>query len=182
MFARLWRKATEPLRAPAEAQVASKVAPLPEPRLASPDASPGFRLSRRSLSHLDGVHKDLQKLVKRALQLSSVDFTVIDGMRTREEQRELVASGASKTLNSRHLTGHAVDVVPYVDGAISWDWDDYYPMADAFIKAAKELDIKIRWGGNWQVNDIRTWKGSALELNQAYTGNFPDGPHFEIPR
>jgi len=175
----------ERVRGPSEARVTIEVIPLPEGPQASPAPSQGlsgWSFSRRSLDNLKGVHKDLQALAHRALELSPVDFTIIDGVRTREEQRELVNSGASQTMNSRHLTGHAIDVAPYVDGAISWDWEDYYPMADAFIQAAKELAIKIRWGGNWQVNDVRTWKGTARELNAQYDGSFPDGPHWEIPR
>jgi len=179
---------TQRVSGPSDIEVTFRVVPLPEAPEPSPEPSPGvsepsgFRFSQRSLDNLKGVHKDLQALAHRALELTTVDFTVIDGLRTREEQDRLVASGASQTMNSRHLTGHAIDVAPYVDGDISWDWDDYYPMADAFIQAAKELDIRIRWGGNWRVGDIRTWTGSARELNAQYSGNFPDGPHFEIPR
>lgn len=175
---------TQRLEGPSEARVTVEVVPLPEapqgPQGGSPGLS-GWSFSRRSLDNLKGVHKDLQKLAHKALEISSVDFTIIDGVRTREEQRELVNSGASQTMNSRHLTGHAIDVAPYVDGAISWDWDDYYPMADAFIQAAKELDLKIRWGGNWQEDDIRNWS-SSKELRNSYRGGFSDGVHFEIPR
>lgn len=159
--------------------------PLAQAPQGSPEPSPGlsgWSFSRRSLDNLKGVHKDLQSLAHRALELSTVDFAVIDGLRTREEQRDLVNRGASQTMNSRHLTGHAIDVAPYVDGAISWDWDDYYPMADAFIQSAKELDVRVRWGGNWRVYDVRTWNGTARELNAQYDGSFPDGVHFEIPR
>lgn len=122
----------------------------------------GFKLGSRSLQRLQGVHPDLVKVVKRAIEISPVDFTVTEGLRTLERQKQLVAKGASKTMNSRHLTGHAVDISPLVDGKVSWDWKFYHPMADAMKKAAKELNVPIEWGGDWKT--------------------FKDGPHFQLPR
>ena len=139
----------------------------------------GYVLGLRSRQRLSGVHPDLVAVVKRAIEITKQDFSVIEGIRHIERQRQLVAKGKSTTMNSRHLTGHAVDLVPY---PVSWDWEYFYPIADAVILAAKEVDVPIRWGGNWQVNDVRQWDGSALDLSQSYTGRFNDGPHIEIPR
>lgn len=119
-----------------------------------------FHLSDRSLDKLRGVHPDLRKVVARAIQLTDVDFTVLEGLRTIERQKQLVAAGASQTLNSRHITGHAVDLGAYVAGEIRWDWPLYDRIAAAMYAAAKELDVPIVWGGTWK--------------------NFRDGPHFEL--
>lgn len=117
-------------------------------------------LGTRSLKNLEGVHPDLVKVVKRAIQITDQDFTVIEGLRSYARQKELVAKGASKTLNSRHLTGHAVDIVPWVNGTISWNWLFYPAIATAMKQAAKELDVDVEWGGNWK--------------------KFPDGPHWQL--
>lgn len=121
-----------------------------------------FQLSERSKKNLQGVHPDLCKTVSRALEISEIDFCVIEGLRTPERQKELVNSGASQTLFSRHITGHAVDVAPIVAGSIRWDWPLFYKLANAFKTAAFELNISIVWGGDWK--------------------NFKDGPHFELSR
>ena len=120
-----------------------------------------FVLSRRSVQRLGGVNNDLVKVVKRAIEITEVDFAVLEGMRTLERQKKLMASGASTTLNSRHLTGHAVDLGAWVDGELSWHWPHYYKIADAMKQAADELGIEIEWGGDWK--------------------SFPDGPHFQLP-
>ena len=138
-----------------------------------------YYLSKRSIGNLEGVHPDLVAVVKRAIEITEQDFSVIEGVRSVERQRQLVAKGASQTMNSRHLTGHAVDLAPY---PLSWDWEYFYPIADAMKQAAEELDIPLRWGGNWQVDDVRSWEGNAESLARAYNGSFPDGPHLEIPR
>lgn len=138
-----------------------------------------FKLSKGSLDKLEGVHPDLVKVVKRAIEVTKEDFSVLEGLRTKERQRRLVSEGKSQTMNSRHLTGHAVDLVPY---PINWEWSGFFPIADAMIKASQELNIPLRWGGNWQKSDLRSWGRSAVELHRTYTGNFPDGPHFELPR
>lgn len=116
-----------------------------------------FVLSQRSLSNLEGLHPDLVACVKRAICITEQDFMVIEGLRTLERQEKLVASGASKTMNSRHLTGHAVDIVPF---PLSWDWPLYYPIADAMKKAAEELKVDLEWGGDWK--------------------SFKDGPHWQL--
>jgi len=121
-----------------------------------------FQLSERSERNLKGVHIDLVKVVRRAIQLTPVDFVVTQGLRTVEQQRELVARGASRTMNSRHLTGHAVDVAALVGGTVSWDLPHYRAIAEAFKAAARELGVAIVWGGDWK--------------------SFVDGPHFELDR
>jgi peptidoglycan L-alanyl-D-glutamate endopeptidase CwlK len=120
----------------------------------------GYKLGLRSKQRLKGVHPDLVAVVKRAIEISDVDFTVLEGMRSVDRQRELVAKGASTTMNSRHLTGHAVDLGAWVGGTVRWDWPLYHKIANAVKKAAKELDVEIVWGGDWK--------------------KFPDGPHFQL--
>jgi len=117
----------------------------------------GYKLGTRSLQKLSGVHPDLVAVVKRAIELSEQDFSVLEGIRHINRQKELVKAGKSTTMNSRHLTGHAVDLVPY---PVSWDWEYFYPIVDAMKAAAEELDIEITCGADWE--------------------NFPDGPHFEL--
>jgi peptidoglycan L-alanyl-D-glutamate endopeptidase CwlK len=121
-----------------------------------------FRLSARSRTRLVGVHPALVAVVEAALATSPVDFMITEGVRSPTRQAALVRAGASRTLNSRHLTGHAVDVAAIVDGAIRWDWPLYGRIAAAFKRAAVGLDTPIVWGGDW----------SRLR----------DGPHFELDR
>ena len=120
-----------------------------------------YKLGSRSISNLRGVHPDLVAVVKRAITLSEIDFTVTEGLRTRERQAQLVKAGASTTMNSRHITGHAVDVAAWVDG-VRWDWPLYAKLAAAMKRAASELGVAIIWGGDWRT--------------------FKDGPHFELDR
>jgi peptidoglycan L-alanyl-D-glutamate endopeptidase CwlK len=121
-----------------------------------------FKLGSTSLARLKGVHPDLVKVVQRAIEITPIDFTVLEGLRTRDRQKKLVARGASKTMNSYHLTGHAVDIAPLVEGKVTWDWKYYHQLAPAVKQAAKELGINITWGGDWKT--------------------FKDGPHWQIPR
>ena len=101
-------------------------------------------------------------MVQRAIEITPIDFTVLEGLRTRDRQKKLVARGASKTMNSYHLTGHAVDIAPLVEGKVTWDWKYYHQLAPAVKQAAKELGVNITWGGDWKT--------------------FKDGPHWQIPR
>lgn len=119
-----------------------------------------YKLGSRSLANLEGVHPDLIKVVKRAIEITNQDFTVLEGLRSFARQEELLRKGFSKTMNSRHLTGHAVDIAPWVNGAISWDWNFYPEVARAMKEAAKELGVDIEWGGNWE--------------------RFKDGPHWQL--
>lgn len=125
--------------------------------------------SPRSLKNLDGIHPDLRAILDRALQDSPIDFVVIEGLRTKARQAELYAKGASKTLKSRHITGHAVDLVPLLDldndGQIEtqemFNWPLMRKLAPHIKAAAKAIHIPIEWGGDWTT--------------------FPDGPHWQLP-
>lgn len=122
-----------------------------------------WMLSQRSERALEGVHPELVKVVRQALSLSPVDFVVIEGLRTRERQQELLNSGKTRTLNSRHLTGHAVDVVPLVNSVIPWeDWSAFEQVSVAMKQAARASGIPLIWGGDWVT--------------------FRDGPHYELYR
>lgn len=138
--------------------------------LTKPEPKPnsGFKLSELSLKRLTGVHPDLVKVVKRAIELTTQDFMVMEGTRTIEQQREYVRKGTSKTMRSRHIPssnacglGCAVDIVPIVNGQVSWDWAYYYPLETAMLAAAKEVGVPIEWGGRWT--------------------SIKDGPHFQLP-
>lgn len=120
-----------------------------------------FYLGHNSRNNLQGVHPDLIAVVKRAIEITEVDFKVIEGLRNLSRQQKLVQSGASKTMNSRHLTGHAVDLMALVDGKGRWDWPLYHTIAKAMKQASKELGIPLEWGGDWI-----GWK---------------DGPHYQLP-
>jgi len=121
-----------------------------------------FTLDAKSLERLEKVHPDLKKIVLHAASKSQQKFKVLEGIRTLERQRELFARGATKTLRSRHLTGHAVDIAPVDDdGDVSWDWPLYYVLEPVIKAAAADLGIPINWGGDWKT--------------------FKDGPHWELP-
>ena len=128
----------------------------------APDQASGFRLGATSQARLKGVHPDLVKVIEAAIRRTPIDFTVLEGLRTKERQKQLVAKGASKTMNSFHITGHAVDVAPLVDGKVTWDWTYYRQLAPVIKQVAKELGVNITWGGDWK--------------------SFPDAPHWQIPR
>lgn len=148
-----------------------------------------FRLGARSRKELGGVHPELAAVVQRAIELTVQDFSVHDGPRTLQEQQKMVASGVSKTLNSRHLSGHAVDLVPYVNGTLRWEMEPIYKIADAVRMAANELGVPIRWGGAWDVLLTET-TDPPEELVDDYVARrraagkkaFIDGPHFELPK
>lgn len=147
-----------------------------------------FKLSKRSLDNLTGVDERLVAVVEYAIQVTKVDFGVIEGLRTSQRQRELVASGASQTMNSKHITGHAVDLMAYIGKRASWELNLYDDIADAMKLAAQEIDVPIRWGGAWNVPDIRVWDGTMQDAMDHYVDIrrsqkrrvFIDGPHFEI--
>jgi peptidoglycan L-alanyl-D-glutamate endopeptidase CwlK len=133
-------------------------------------------LGQRSLSRLEGVHPDLVRVVKTAALLSDLDFTVLEGLRTVERQKQLVAQGASRTMNSRHITGHAVDLGALVGGEVRWDWGLYLKLGEVMQAASLAEKIPIRWGGTWKLL-------SAIEgpiTSKILSRSFPDGPHFEI--
>lgn len=121
-----------------------------------------FRLSIKSKEKLRGVHPKLCDVVNYAIMITEVDFAVIEGVRSIERQEQLVKAGASQTMHSRHLTGHAVDLAAVVNGEIRWDWPLYDKIAEAMKKSAEALEVKIEWGGDWK--------------------SFKDGPHFQLPK
>lgn len=122
-----------------------------------------YTLSQRSQNNLNDAHQDLVRIVYLALTFSEYDFVVIEGVRSLIRQKELMKEGKSKTLNSRHLTGHAVDIVPLVNGVIPWqDWSAFESVSKAMKKAAHQLGVSINWGGDWV--------------------SFRDGPHYELCR
>lgn len=148
-----------------------------------------FKFSAASLAELKGVKKELVDCVKLALKLSTQDFTVFDGIRTLKEQQQHVANGTSKTMQSKHLQGLAVDLVPWIGGKLVWDWEGCYKIAMAMDAAATQLGIadKIRWGGAWDrtladFGSLDSWKAYESEVRAYHvrTGkSFVDGPHFE---
>lgn len=147
-----------------------------------------FKLSSRSLENLNGVETDLQKVVHRAIEITDIDFGVIEGLRTLERQEELVEEGLSQTLNSEHLEGRAVDLLAYVGANSSWDLGLYFPIADAMFAAARELHVDLRWGGAWHVPSILMTSNNALNLHIGYlkyklhqgSKPFIDAVHFEL--
>lgn len=140
------------------------------------------------MGRLEGVKPELVKVVQRAITLSSIDFGVIQGLRTIEQQRELVAKGASQTMKSKHLTGDAVDLMAYIGGKPSWEMSVYDDIADAMKVAAEEEGVGIRWGCAWHIPDIREWDGTMQDAMDDYINlrrsqgrrPFMDGPHFEL--
>lgn len=145
-----------------------------------------YKLGTRSLQKLEGVNPDLVAVVSRAIELSKQDFSVICGLRTVKEQEALVAKGASQTMKSKHLEGNAVDLAAYCDG-IRWELNLYDEIADAMLKAAKELGVTLRWGAAWHKN-LNDWSGTAEDLMNEYIDlrrsqgkrPFIDAPHFEL--
>lgn len=121
-----------------------------------------YNLSAKSLDRLKGLHPDLIKIVERAIEITDIDFSVGEGFRSITRQKELFEQGATTTMNSRHLTGHAVDLIALAeDGKVSWDWKYYHPLAAAMKQAAKDVGVSIEWGGDWKT--------------------FKDGPHYQLP-
>ena len=152
-----------------------------------------FKLSNRSLEKLEGVNPVLVDTVKRAIQLSKVDFGVIYGVRSLAEQEKLYKAGRSQTMKSKHLiqddkTSHAVDLMAYDGSNPRWDIVMYDDIADAMKAAAKETGAKICWGAAWQIDDITKWDGTMEEAMNAYIDlrrsqsrrPFIDGPHFQL--
>ena len=116
--------------------------------------------SKVSEENLKGVHPDLVKVMREAIKDTPIDFRIIDGLRTLEEQKKFVASGASMTLRSRHLTGKAVDVMALVGGKGRWETSLYVQIGEHVKRVANRLDIQVTWGGEWH--------------------SFPDWGHFEL--
>lgn len=128
------------------------------------------KLSHASQEKLNSVRLDLRKVALKAFETMPFDIMVLEGARTKERQDELFAKGATKVRISRHMSGNAIDIAPY---PIDWnDTDRFVVMAKHMFNAAKELGIKIRWGGNW----------SSTDEEQEPPSSFVDMPHFELPK
>lgn len=151
-----------------------------------------YSLGEKSYKELVGVHPRLIKVVERAIQLSQQDFSVHDGLRTTDEQKQLVARGASKTMLSKHLPqgdglGHAVDLVPYINGKLRWEWEPIYVIAEAVYLAAKEYEVDLVWGAVWD-RPISAYGGNSEAMRNAVAAycdrhagvDFIDGPHYEL--
>lgn len=129
--------------------------------------APGFYLSGRDLQRLIGVHPDLVRVVERAATLAPAPFMVLEGLRALARHRQYFRAGKTRTMRSRHLTGHAVDLAPLIDTdgdgdrEVSWDWADFRPLARAVKLAAEQVGVPVEWGGDWK--------------------GFPDGPHWQLP-
>lgn len=121
-----------------------------------------FKLSKRSVRRMEGVHPNLRLIVRRAIEITTVDFGISEGRRSISRQQALVDSGASWTMKSYHLTGHAIDLFAWLKGEVRWDWMLYHQIAFAMKQAAEAEGVAIKWGGDWK----RT----------------PDGPHFQLAR
>lgn len=158
-----------------------------------------YSYGKRSLSHLEGAHPDLKKVALLAIKKAKIDFGIIDGERTMEEQKEMLNSGASKTMKSRHLpmkdgvytpvkdggVFFALDNMAFVNGKGRWEFDLYYKIAEAYQEAARELNIPIVWGGCWSViNDEECLKCAVKRYvdRKKKQGRKPllDGPHFQL--
>jgi len=147
----------------------------------------GYVLGKRSLQKLSTVDDRLQRIVQYAITVTKQDFSVICGIRTKTEQRSLVASGASQTMNSKHLDGLAVDLMAYSGGG-RWELNLYDEIADAMKDGAKQEGIALRWGAAWHINSIGEWPQTSEEAMNAYIDlrrsqgrrPFIDAPHFEL--
>jgi len=121
-----------------------------------------MNLPEKSEAKLRGVHPDLCRVVRRAALITVTDeFIVTEGLRSIERQKVLYDSGKSKTMKSRHLTGHAIDLAAIIAGGIVWDWPCYVRLAALMKKAAADENVPLEWGGDWET--------------------FKDGPHFQLP-
>lgn len=152
-----------------------------------------YRLGKASLKNLEGVHPDLAWVVEYAIQTTAQDFSVVDGLRTKEEQAENVRTGVSQTMDSKHLAqkdgwSHAVDLVPWINGKARWELGACYKIMEAMRRASWERECLLLWGGAW----VRLYQETPLQapdrLVAAYVERkrrvrkpaFIDGPHYEM--
>ena len=147
-----------------------------------------YKLGKGSLAKLEGIDERMIAVVKYAINVTKQDFSVICGMRTIEEQKVLVAKGASQTMKSKHIDGLAVDLMAYVDGG-RWELNLYDEIADAMAEGAREIDVPIVWGAAWSVPNIAQYgEGNMEDAMNSYIDlrrsqgrrPFIDGPHFEL--
>ena len=147
-----------------------------------------YKLSTRSQERLMGIEPELKEVVYEAIKVTKIDFGVIEGLRTEEKQKQLVESGASQTMKSKHLEGRAVDLMAYIGGRGSWELNVYDEIADAMKEAAVKVDVAVRWGAAWTVTDNREWVGTMEDAMNSYIDTrrsegrrpFIDAPHFEL--
>ena len=147
-----------------------------------------YKLSTKSQERLMGLEPELKEIVYEAIKVTKIDFGVIEGLRTEEKQKQLVESGASQTMKSKHLDGRAVDLMAYIGGRGSWELNVYDEIADAMKEASIKVDVAVRWGAAWTVTDIREWEGTMEEAMNSYIDTrrgqgrrpFIDAPHFEL--
>lgn len=146
-----------------------------------------YKLGKRSLERLEGVDERMVAIVKSAIHQSKQDFSVICGLRSIEEQKKLVAKGASQTMKSKHIDGLAVDLAAWEDG-IRWELNLYDEIADAVKAAANDLGVAVRWGAAWHIDSFGDYKGTAEDAMNEYVDlrrsqgrrPFIDAPHFEL--
>ena len=149
-----------------------------------------FKLSKRSLDRIEGIDDELSTLVRTAIHNTPYDFGIpnLGGLRTIEEQRALVDSGASKTMKSKHLDGMAFDFMVFLGPRVCWELKFYDDVGDAIVKTAKDMGIKqLKWGGAWHIDNILEWNGTMLEAYNDYVKlrvsqnrtPFVDMPHFQ---
>lgn len=148
-----------------------------------------FALGATSLAHLQGVNPDLVRVVKRAITTTTQDFSVNEGLRSVAKQMANVAAGNSRTMESRHLDGHAVDLVPWINGSLQWDWPAIYHIASAMRGAGIAENVPLRWGGVWDraLNELPGDPAGLKLAVEAYAkrhvgSDLLDGPHFELPK
>jgi hypothetical protein len=147
-----------------------------------------FKLSKTSISRLEGVERDLVKVVLDAIKYTKVDFGVTCGLRTLSQQKKLYESGRSQTMKSKHLEGKAVDLVAYDGPDVVWELNLYDEICDAMGTAARIHRVPIKWGAAWSEGDIQMYQSTAEDAMKAYIklrsdqGRRPfiDAPHFEM--
>jgi peptidoglycan LD-endopeptidase CwlK len=147
-----------------------------------------FKLSSRSFEKLEGVDDALVAVVRQAIGITKVDFGVICGMRTIQEQEAIVASGASQTMKSKHLEGRAVDLMAYIGSRASWELNLYDDIADAMAIASRDIGVPVTWGAAWHIPDISRFDGTMEQAMNEYVDlrrsqgkrAFIDGPHFQL--
>lgn len=152
----------------------------------------GFKWGRASVDKMNGVDKRLVECATIALtKYTTQDFCIYEGLRTKARQAQLVAQGKSQTLQSKHLEGLALDLVPIINGVATWDWEGCYKIAYAMDQAATQLGIAhlITWGGAWdrKLSDfggiLPLYRKEVELYNARHPGkDFNDGPHFQIEK
>lgn len=152
-----------------------------------------YRLGAKSEAALVGVKAPIVAVVRKAILITEIDFAVHEGLRSLERQRKLLASGASRTLDSYHLTGDAVDLVPYVDGQLRWEHALCNEVARAMFEASGRVGVPLVWGRVWDMalieldaDDLEGERALYVERYQRIRGKkkwpLDDGPHFQGER